>query len=711
MRKYLKTVVNIVVATGLTISAFWGAVEAFTYFGGDWLKNLLGPFWIIIFLAIPTVYSMYVVYLESHLPQLKSFELINQSFLKRVGKNKDSKFYIGTHPKWSDIVGELDIRREIMPEVIEGIKGWKDGTLLIPILANAGEGKSSFLMRLAVELNLLGYTVLFHKRSVANLDVSDVTQVSERSKLPICILIDDATYVLNLREFVIDLVEMNKSCIIIAASRPYEWEPLKKIYQNKVKAILDKRNKEYSLDNVSDVEVEALFIKLRDAKVIRKFANNLKIIVDRFANSPNRSLLVVSLFLTQEKSLTEFARGELDFIRGLEGKILKSYIYTCLMGSVNSFLTVDMLKLLVGFQNVKTEFVNLLPGLVEVIDKRVFARHNRIAEATCDIMFSGADDERGQVLCDLISVASQTDERDVLKALSLEYVPSSQLEKVAKCLFDYLYSKGYYDLLKWHFGSDYGRKDELVKVFVQRTPTIIKDIILGEGLSYKFDIDDNSKEISYPFEMPQLPKADKANELDFESKLDWLDVYRLEATWGEHPKAVSQLLHHVAFQAAMILSVEYTDQVHKLAFFAGKIISDSVDKRLAFPFYQGAVDVKPDFVDGYVLLAESLYYAGKDQEACEAAKKAMDLNIDSIFYHGVEEDLREVLVSFGELEYALKLVTYFSQRAEVDLENMRSYVTQRLLSEEIKRFNSEVLGALKNWTNQLNKREKWIPSY
>jgi hypothetical protein len=690
MRKFLRTVVSIVVATGVTISALWGAVEAFTYFGGDWLKNLLGPYWIIIFVVIPIAYSLFFVYSENRLPQLKSFEVINRDFLKRFNNNNDSKFYMGTHPKWIDIVGELDVRREIMPEVIDDIKNWKDGALLIPVLANAGEGKSSFLMRLAVELNLLGYTVLFHKRSVANLDISDVTQVTERNKLPVCILVDDATYALNLKEFITDLVEVNKSCIIIAASRPYEWQPLKTMYQNKVKVALDRENKEYSLNNVSDVEIEALFIKLRDAKIIRKFVNNLKVIVDKFSNSPNRSLLVVSLFLTQEKSLTEFARGELDFVRSLGGNIFKSYIYTCLMGSVNSFLTVDMLKLLVGFQNVKTEFINLLPGLVEVVDKRVFARHNRIAEATCDIMFNNADDERGQTLYDLICAASQINEYDVLKALSLRYVPSSQLEKVAKCLFDYSYSKGYYDLLKWHFGSEYERKDGLIKVLVQRTPTIIKDIILEEGLSFKFDFDDYSKEINYPFEAPQLPKPEMGNKLDFDSKLDWLDVYRLEATWGEHPREISQLLYHAAFQAALILSIEYTDQVHKLAFLAGKIISDSEGEKWASPFYQAAIEEKQDFVDGYVMLAGSLYYEGRKREACEAAKIAMDMDRSRICYHDKEYVFKELLIICGELEYALKLGFYVGQYAEIGMANIQSSIRQWLVSSAIREFNGEI---------------------
>jgi len=74
-----------------------------------------------------------------------------------------------------------DIPRDIMPEILSRIDQWDHGRLLVPILAEAGEGKSTFLHRMAADLAGRHKTVLCHRRDRTTIAAEEIRSVAEKA--------------------------------------------------------------------------------------------------------------------------------------------------------------------------------------------------------------------------------------------------------------------------------------------------------------------------------------------------------------------------------------------------------------------------------------------------------------------------------------------------------------------------------------------------
>lgn len=104
----------------------------------------------------------------------------------------DTLFYAGAEPTWKDIKNNLDAIRDIMRDLITDIDEWvrSPHLNLYVITGRDGDGKSTLLKRLSVELaNRLGEIVLFAD-SRSNLDAKKLIELSKGIKKPLVILID-----------------------------------------------------------------------------------------------------------------------------------------------------------------------------------------------------------------------------------------------------------------------------------------------------------------------------------------------------------------------------------------------------------------------------------------------------------------------------------------------------------------------------------------
>lgn len=129
--------------------------------------------------------------LEADSQSLSDFDLITPEFLQSRSDDSVSYFYEGTIPTWSDILHVRDIPRDIMPEILSRIDQWDHGRLLVPILAEAGEGKSTFLHRMAADLAGRHKTVLCHRRDRTTIAAEEIRSVAEKAGQCVYVFVDD----------------------------------------------------------------------------------------------------------------------------------------------------------------------------------------------------------------------------------------------------------------------------------------------------------------------------------------------------------------------------------------------------------------------------------------------------------------------------------------------------------------------------------------
>ncbi len=356
--------------------------------------------------------------LEADTQSLSDFDLITPEFLDSRSDDSVSYFYDGTVPTWSDIVHLRDIPRDIMPEILNRVHQVDHGRVLVPILAEAGEGKSTFLHRMAAELAGRHKTVLCRRRDRITIAAEEVRSVAEMADQCVYVFVDDAARVQNLKGFIESVAALPHPIVLVVASRPYEWVPFKSVYGANLEVQFQTDSNEWSLEGATDNEIGLLFRRLGEAELINSLSDEeIASLIDSYKERTKRKLLVLVLELTKGKRVAKIIRDECERVRQMGDSVLQAYRYVCLMGSVHSFITRSILKKLVKTESVDLDIVGRLPGLVDAIGENIYARHDRIAEIAADILFEDADDQRGNALCEVITLALKGAQSDVVHAL------------------------------------------------------------------------------------------------------------------------------------------------------------------------------------------------------------------------------------------------------------------------------------------------------
>lgn len=672
-RHITRNIKDSIVITLVTAGTAWGAVEAITYFSGHWLKETIGNAWIFVFIIFPIINGFIIRHLFIDELVLSSFDFINKSFLdKHIHTTEQSYFYYGASPTWDDVISGKDIERDLLFDILGSINDSSSGITLIPILASAGEGKTTFTKRLALELGDLNKVVLYRKRDQQVLRVEDVISVYERFKKHVYILIDDAALTQNFKEFVRGLADKFVDATIVASARPYDWLKIKSVYGENVSVKFGATGNEYSLDRLSNREIGDLIEVLSRKGVIKKLSERQKqLAIQHYANASNRSLLILVLQLTQNQKVNEIIRGEIEKVRKMGNEIFSAYRQLCVAASVNSYLSICMLKSSLSSSMVIQDFVNQLPGLVENIGDKIYIRHNLIGKITIDILFESNSDALGDQICQLIKKADDCNELDFTQPIHKHVIPKSQLVKVSKCLGKVLFCSNRFDILTAYFAQyDIVDYPSLVMVLAELTPFFIEELILPELPIMEFLEDYKELDnINFThFECVQKANPPNNSLLMYEHKKQWADTYAWLAEWG--PSDLTEFFTRIALILYFFLGSVYEDKLAECYYACAELAHSQLDDKGAIIFYKKALSVDPECSIARVGLIRSQYFEGDYESAFENYTKIKSIDFDKIFYVGEEEIIEEFLIRCGKLEEVIEFSLYRTERTFLTMRKM-----------------------------------------
>jgi len=242
-------------------------------------------------------------------------------------QNKNVCFYTGMEPSWSDIKYELDGRRDILENLLEGFSVWnkKPQLDLWVLTGRAGDGKSTILKRFAVELAiLLGETVLFAD-SRAKLDPERIVKLAKSTAQPLIIIIDNISdRIKKVNKLYAFLKDNNIRCLIVGASRTSDWTT---ICQDNV---VSKHTLFTLKDRLGDEEIDNILSKLEVNDSLGALQNLNFEARKRIFKSVADRILLVALYqiITNQKFETRIAHEYIN-IQSEEAK--KAYLLVCMV--------------------------------------------------------------------------------------------------------------------------------------------------------------------------------------------------------------------------------------------------------------------------------------------------------------------------------------------------------------------------------------------
>ncbi len=602
--------------------------------------------------------------LEDQANRLTQFDLVTIEFLDRYRvDNAPSFFFDGAVPTWADIVHRRDIPREMMNDIISRVEGWKEGKLLVPILAEGGEGKSTLLRRIAVELATRGNVVLYHRRDNLTLEVKELEWVAGKTNKGIYVFIDDAPRVQNFSDLIKSLSELSSPLVLIVAARPYEWEPLRSaVYSANLAIELAPNGREIFLEGLTDHEIELVFRLLIDTGIIPSLSDEeLKTAIDVYAQSSKRKLFVLVLELTQGKRAKEVVRNEIERVRAMGNDLYTAYRYICLMSSIHSFLILPMLQKLITTDNIGLDIAQRLSGLVEVIGDKIYVRHDKIGELATDIMFEGADEQRGDSLCKLISLAFEVRQIDAIKSINSwsakRLIPQSQIFKVLNHLTDEAYCAGEYDLIKAIFRDPVNSGEIIEDFLVAKTPLIWERLVFPYlKRIFVWDKIQDSWNLIFLWP-PCIGQTDNLlpGAALLEIGLQWADIYGGMVRWGTHEPKRKQFFRQIVVKMYELLATVHEEESAKINLQYAEHLRADWSEEDSIKLYEKVLEKMPNSAEAHLGLAVSLYLSGNYDKALHHYRLLRELNWDLVFYMGEDDIFIEMFERLGLWEELIEL--------------------------------------------------------
>ncbi len=319
---------------------------------------------------------------REHLQEfLSGFHIVRQpERMPRVEK----EFLLGAGPDWAALYANLDAHRECEDELLSLIQERLTGTEPSGILVSgsAGSGKSTVMMRVALQLANAGTRVLFAD-PFYSIAAHHIAPALAGFAEPLAVFVDDARTLLTTLSALVETVRLSRRRIVIVAGE--RGNRSARIMQRLATLA---NPAEFEMPNLSDRDIDALIDKLSEFNLLGKLAGKTRGQQRyEFSIRAEKQILVEMREATQGDSFDHIIESELESIELGEAKI--GYLAICLATTFGNHLSIDQfLGLMDVFPNEALDLLDTqLKGIVlrrEPHRKAVQARHRIIAEALLD---------------------------------------------------------------------------------------------------------------------------------------------------------------------------------------------------------------------------------------------------------------------------------------------------------------------------------------
>lgn len=604
--------------------------------------------------------------------RVSTFILVSEAFLDQFeNMPTTSDFYQGSVPTWGDLVAERDILRELQRTILDQIAQEESPRLLVPILAGGGEGKSTFLMRFAVELARSGEQVLFLRPEARSASSADLQAVLVSSASRAFVLIDNASRLEGLEGFVhsVASLPLETKLVIVLACRTYEWQSISNVARSGFSVVYGEASQIHTLSVLTREEISSLLDKLAVAGVINPvLAGNLDTVIDHFLRTTKGKMLPLVLELAHGKKVEAVIQDELERIREKGAHLLQAYRYICLCATLHSSVTEGLLRRLTDHDDIVFELLSTLRGLVEKHGKRLCPRHERIGELVTEQLYAGNDDALGDDVCSLLNGIVEHGESDMLEDIVRWSfpVPSSQLFRTANSIIEAAFALGRPDLVKLTFDillEDFDNNDVAQEVLAVRTPWVLDVLVFRfRQLQVRIDFKKIGLTIDRPFVWPP-PERTPSVELPalsedqaFENALKWAELYEFAADALHHTRFTDFLGGIVVLLYGLLAEADEGRKAECYCRLADFYRHDLADE-IACEAYAQALEADESYAPAHVGLAASLYVAGDKTSALVHYRKAAELDRNAIYSDWLGEGLLEELLAYmDEYEELIELL-------------------------------------------------------
>lgn len=314
---------------------------------------------------------------------------------------------VGSEPSWNVITNNEDIIRECVPRLMSHVEKWKTqvGISILVLQSPAGEGKSTALYRIALELSKLQTSVFFFTAKERLVD-EDAAEVLAHLKFPPVLVIDNISDHAPQVAALLDNLEQRKiPCFVIGASRRGRMAHFETVCARF-------KPKEAELKGLSEPESLALVQRLRDAGRLGKNAG----IPDAELAKRIRSKQLIASIIEASENVSQFGtllQNELDGLSN-DGKLI--YRLVALAHSAGQPVKVSVLNRAskLGTSNFFSTLHRELKGIVHyATTEYIESRHRVVSE---HIVKCADEATRYELLVSLVSaIAPYVNRRTVMR--------------------------------------------------------------------------------------------------------------------------------------------------------------------------------------------------------------------------------------------------------------------------------------------------------
>ncbi len=336
------------------------------------------------------------------------------------------------------------------------------------------------------------------------------------------------------------------------------------------------------------------------------------------------------------------------------------------MASVHSFITRSILKQLIKTDSVDLDIVSRLPGLVDAIGENIHARHDRIGEIAGDILFDGAEDQRGDSLCEIATLALKGAQSDVVRSMIRALygsAPESQLLKVVSCLVREAYLAGEIGIVGEAFAyqpSESANKLIFDEVLAANVPLILGSLI---SPSLRNAIGSPGKEVENQYTYPSfnLSPVNCRENLgctadSLENDLGWTEVFAEAARYSDWASKHREYFTSITDNLYDALTRIRLGGRTEIKFHYAEFLRETSREKNAIPLYKCVIEWNPDHAKAHAALAVCFYFDANHEDALHHYKIARQLDWQAIHGYGHEEIFEELLQRLGDWDELIPLL-------------------------------------------------------